>query len=375
MKSYGIQFLSGASILATWIFVPKFAQEHGASDFQVGLIFTGYGLAIFVSSIIFGRLSDNLGRKPFLLIGLLASAACFTVQGLAIDLYTLFIFRALAGFSAGIFPASLVAYVHEAKKKMGRFSSAGALGWGSGVLMGGVVAQLIDTSSVFFASGLIFLASFLIALRLPSLPARNLNVPRFPKDVILRNSDVYIAFLIRHSGAHSIWVIFPLYLDQLGANSLWIGIINAINAFGQAIFMYKITDRVRGRLLINIGLLSSMVTFILFAAARDMWQIMPAQILLAFSWACLFVGSLRELTDNNEEKATAVGILNSIMSMSMIFGAIIGTFVVLYTDYRGTLRVAACFAAASWLFWTLRCRFRGMRGRAGECVGKRDPSA
>ena len=144
MKAHGIQFLSGASILATWIFVPKFAQDHGASDFQIGIIFIGYGIAIFISSITFGRMSDILGRRPFLLAGLLASALCFALQGLATDLYTLFVFRALAGFSAGVFPASLVAYVHEAKRKMGRFSSAGALGWGLGVLGAGIVAQVAD---------------------------------------------------------------------------------------------------------------------------------------------------------------------------------------------------------------------------------------
>jgi len=115
-----------------------------------------------------------------------------------------------------------------------------------------------------------------------------------------------------------------------------------------------------------MGLFAAMLTFILFAMARNFWEIMPAQLLLAFSWACLYVGSLRQLTDNNEEKATAVGILNSTMSLSMIFGAIIGSIVLLFTGYRGTLLVAACFAAMSWTYWNLSCRMKSRKPGCNE---------
>jgi len=369
MKSHGIQFLSSGAILATWLFTPSFAEKHGADDFHIGLIFAGYGIAVFTSSIIFGRLSDNQGRKKFLVLGLFLSAICFSLQGLSPNLLVLFITRALAGFSSGIFPSSLIAYVHESKKKMGRFSSVGSLGWGSGVLLGGIVAQYLDLASVYFFAGLLFFLSGLLSLKLPNVEHVSLNVPLFPREIIKRNRHIYISFLVRHSGAHSIWVIFPLFLYDLGANMLWIGIINAINAFGQTIFMYAFGDRWRPERLVSLGLLASTLTFFLFALAQNMWHIMPMQVLLAFSWACLYVGSIRELTEKNEERATAVGVMSSIMSLSMVFGSIIGTIVILLTDSRrGTLIAAGLIASVSLIYWELLGRRRYDGERKGRNV-------
>jgi len=351
MRPHWIQFLSSAAILATWVFTPTFAKKHGADDFQVGIIFAGYGLAVFSSSIIFGRLSDNLGRKRFLILGLFLSSLCFALQGLSPNLSVLFLTRAMAGFSAGIFPSSLIAYVHESKRKMGRFSSVGSLGWGSGVLLGGVVAQYFDLPSVYFFAGFLFFLSGVVAVYLPDVGHTPLKVPLFPKEVIKRNSHIYISFLLRHSGAHSIWVIFPLFLVQLGANMFWIGAINAINAFGQTTFMYLFGDKWRPERLVTLGLLASMLCFFIFSLAQNMWEIMPTQLLLAFSWSCLYVGSIRELTEKNVERATAVGVLTSIMSLSMIFGAAIGTVVVLFTDYRGTLLAASFITFVGLIYW------------------------
>jgi len=368
MKAHGIQFLSTGAILATWLFTPSFAERHGADDFHVGLLFAGYGIAVFSSSIIFGRLSDNQGRKKFLILGLFLSALCFALQGLAPNLPTLFVTRALAGFSSGIFPSSLIAYVHESRKKMGRFSSVGSLGWGMGVLFGGIVAEYLDLASVYYLAGLFFLVSGLLSLGLPDIGHVPLNVPLFPREVIRKNSHIYISFLIRHSGAHSIWVIFPLFLEDLGANMLWIGIINAINAFGQTIFMYTFGDKLRPERLVGIGLVASVLSFFLFSLARNMWHIMPMQVLLAFSWACLYVGSIRELTEKNEERATAVGVMSSIMSLSMIFGSIIGTLVILITDSRrGTLLSAALISSVALIYWELvgRMRYEGKNGQHG----------
>ncbi len=351
MKAHGIQFLSTGAILACWLFTPNFAKNHGAEDFHIGLIFVGYGVAIFVSNLIFGRLSDNHGRKPFLIGGLFLAALFFALQGLSTNLWMLFATRALAGFTAGIFPSALIAYVHEAKKKMGRFSSMGSMGWGAGVLMGGLVAQYLDLESVYFFAGGLFFLSGVLALKLPNITHTPLNVPLLPWKVIKKNRHIYLSFLIRHSGANSIWVIFPLFLEDLGANMFWVGAINAINAFGQTAFMATLGDRIDPRKQVTIGLWVSMVCFFLFALVKNMWEIMPLQVLLAFSWACLYVGSIRELTDNNRERATSVGVFSSMMSLSMIFGAVIGTIVVYFTDYRGTLIAAGLITMLSIIYW------------------------
>ncbi len=123
MRPYFIQAISNCAISASAIFIPIFAKELGASYLSIGLIGTSYGMAIFLSSYIFGRLSDMYGYKLFLKIGLLVAGFAFFFQSFASSPTTLLLIRFMAGFSAGIFPASLATYVYESKRKLGRFAA------------------------------------------------------------------------------------------------------------------------------------------------------------------------------------------------------------------------------------------------------------
>ena len=66
----------------------------------------------------------------------------------------------------------------------------------------------------------------------------------------------------------------------------------------------------------------SMTTFASFPLARNVLEVLPSQVLLGFSWACLYVGSLKYVTDNNDDRSTASGLLTSIMSLSGAIGPI-----------------------------------------------------
>jgi len=48
------------------------------------------------------------------------------------------------------------------------------------------------------------------------------------------------------------------------------------------------------------------------------------QVLLGFSWATLYVGCLKVLTETNPETGTAGGLFNSVLSLSSILGPILG---------------------------------------------------
>lgn len=66
-----IQYIAGLSHMALLTYVPLWAHEVGLSDPEVAIVAITYGLVIFASNIIAGRLSDLIGsRKLFILIGL-----------------------------------------------------------------------------------------------------------------------------------------------------------------------------------------------------------------------------------------------------------------------------------------------------------------
>ena len=124
-----INFLCSLALYSSNIFMPLYAQEHEASRFQIGLIVSAWGTAYFVSSFIFGRLSDRRGRLVFIRLGLGLAVAAYLLQIVARDPVPLLAVRALVGFCLGVSSAAMMAYVYEAEGQVGRFASYGSLGW------------------------------------------------------------------------------------------------------------------------------------------------------------------------------------------------------------------------------------------------------
>lgn len=333
MRSNLILFLSNASIMMSAIFIPLFADIVGANKLEIGIIGASYGLAIFFSSYFFSRASDVRDKRVFLKAGLFIAAIAFLLQIFAGGAVSLTIVRGIAGFAVGIFTAPLIIYTYESGGKLGMFSSYGALGWAVGGMLAGIIAHIAESVvrtealvpywAVFLLSSVFFFISLLVSFNLPEVEVKPMRVPLFPAALIKKNLWVYVSMFLRNTGAFSIWIIFPLFLMELGANKLWIGGIFFANTFTQFIIMRHLDIR-SDALLVKAGLLISGLVFFSYPLATNFYLLIPLQIALAFSYSFVYVGSLLFLTRTNEEKATVVGILNSVISISMVAGPLLG---------------------------------------------------
>ncbi len=343
---FAIQFFANLAPTLILIYIPLIAKSYGAPSVKIGLVVSVYHAMVFLAGLIFGRLADLHGRKKFIVIGLGLATAAFFGHLLIRDLLSLFVMRALAGFAIGMFPAALLTYAYEKKNTLGRFSSIGALGWGIGSILAGIVAVYYK---LYILAGVFFLITFLLAIfRLEKTPAI-IEQTFWDLSVVKKNWRIYLAFLMRHAGAFGIWAIFPIFLAQLGANKFWIGIIYSLNAFGQFLFL-PMLDRFKSTKLIASGLILSALTFVIFALCQNHWQILPFQILLALSWSCLYLGTLKYLIENNEERATAVGAFNSLMSLSGIIGPLLGGVIGTF-GYRPVMISAAILTTSSFVIF------------------------
>ena len=345
-----INFLTNAAASAAGLFIPLYATQYGATLEEVGFIVAAYNAFIVFASVIFGRAADVQGVRRILRAGLLLYAVTCLTQPFATGPWLLLASRSLLGFCVGMYPAALLAYAKTADSLMGKFSSWGSLGWALGNALAGVAAE-IDPSvywQVFaLASGAWFLA-FFFATAAPAEAAGGMRIPLFPRTVIRRNIPVYAMMFIRHTGANMVWGIFPIYLAEvLHLNVLEIGMINAFNPFVQFAVMQRI-DRYGSRTLIVAGLLGSFTTFVLFLVAHDFPSMFATQIVLGFSWATLYVGSLKSITEDNLETGTAGGWFNSVTSLSSIAGPILGGFVAA-VSYDHTFELAAAAAISALL--------------------------
>lgn len=366
--------MAGAALLSAFTYIPILARDHlGADEFFVTILVSGYATAAFLASFIFGRAGDIYGRRLVVRFGLLTTTLSFGLLLFASTPEILLIVRTLGGFCIGIYPGALAAYAYESKMKMGKFASFGAAGWGIGTLLAGYAA-IFNIYYAFLMSTLFLAIGFAAALTLPDIERSRFKVPLFPIDTLKRNWPVYSAVFIRHSSASAIWTLWPLFLIDLGGDVFMVSVVQAANSIAQVIFMIALTDRFNCRFLITVGMITSSITFFWFAFARNIWDIIPSQILLGFAWAFLYVGALKYVTEKNEEKSTAAGLLRSIMSLSMVIGPMIAALLYsIWPSYTPIMIYATIMSAVGWLVFHLSTRGEEFESMTQETSG--GPSA
>ena len=117
--------------------LPYYAETFGASPSEVTLLIASFSAVQFVAVPVWGKVSDRLGRRPFIIAGLFASAVSYLIFGLAQSLAMLFVSRIAAGAAGGTISVAQ-AYVADTTTSRDRAHGMGMLGAaaGLGVLIG-----------------------------------------------------------------------------------------------------------------------------------------------------------------------------------------------------------------------------------------------
>src|SRR3954471_23471527 len=122
--------------------MPFYAKSFGANGLVVGLLVASFSIAQLLSAPIWGRFSDRYGRRPALIVGMMASAIAFVVFAYADSLWLLFLSRLVQGAGGGTVSV-IQAYVADAVAPEQR---AKGLGWlsaatNAGVALGPVIGS------------------------------------------------------------------------------------------------------------------------------------------------------------------------------------------------------------------------------------------
>jgi len=312
--------LGNVSISMSWMIIPLFAAALGAYTMMLGVIGMVYGLTYFASSYLFGYLSDLHSRRRYIQTGFLLSSATFLIQAFVTTPMLLLVSRGLCGFTAGMYLPAMIAYVSDTHRPLGRFASFLSLGWALGTFLAGVIAVF---QSAFLVSALIFTVGFGISLFLPETDFKAQKLPLFPVNLMKRNMEVYLSYFIRHTGAQTVWIIFPLYLTARGISIYHIGVLYTVNTLTQFAFM-QFSDRFGTVELIITGYLGTATTFVVILLSRNYTDLLASQLILGLSWGALYSGSVRYIAERNVEIGTTSGMLQSAISLSGVLGPMLG---------------------------------------------------
>ena len=123
--------------------LPGYAEDFGATSFEIGAIIASYSLMQFVFAPVWGRWSDHIGRRPVMLIGNLGAAGSYALFAFASGmhgttaLWWILISRSFAGIAgANISVASAyIADISPAEKRSAGMALIG-VAFGLGFLCG-----------------------------------------------------------------------------------------------------------------------------------------------------------------------------------------------------------------------------------------------
>lgn len=274
--------------------LPFFADTFGAKAWQITLMFSAYSLGQFFAEPFWGRLSDRIGRKPVLLMTLIANAVGYLALAFAPDVWTAIAIRLFTGLGAGNISTvqGYVADVTPPEQRAGRMGLIGAafgLGFIVGPGLGGLLTQpqlghIGFQLPIFVASGLAALAALGVVVFLKESLVK--ADPAAPRPRFLAGlhdaranpvvSRILLVTLIYMAGFSAMESVFGLWAQdrydwgarEVGLSFMIVGIVSALN---QGIFTGKLARRFGEVRVLACGMLLFGTSLILQVLAPPEW--------------------------------------------------------------------------------------------------------
>jgi MFS family permease len=361
--------------------LPLFAERLGARPEWIGLIMGVSTITGILLKLPAGSLSDLLGRRRLLLIGLSVFAlAPYFYFGVS-QVWQLILLRAFHGLATALFaPVAMAVVVDlfregrgEALSWYSSFTQAGRL---SGRMIGGYLLVWFgfqQTFAVCAVIGVVLIVLFLI-LKLPEDQSKA-GEPRLPvgerheslaallqglrevgRDLRVLVTSGMEAILMTASGA--LMAFLPLYGINVGLHAGEVGLLFGMMGIASILarpVMGRLSDRIGRRPLIMTGQIICAAVMILLPWTKGFEGILLLSLIFGFGEAVMGSSTSAMVADLCKEKSlgSAMGVFGTVMDIGHAGGPILTGFLIGLSGYTGAfsgvgvllLAVTALFAA------------------------------
>jgi MFS family permease len=165
-----------------WGLLPIFFAGHGLSLAEIGILAATYPAVWGVGQLGTGALSDRIGRRPLIVLGMLVQAAALAAVAAGTGLGTWFLALMVLGAGTAMVYPTLIAAVADVAAPSWRASAVGVyrlwrdLGFAAGALLAGFVADRLGIETAILAVAALTGLSGLVAVRV----MRETHPPRPP---------------------------------------------------------------------------------------------------------------------------------------------------------------------------------------------------
>lgn len=324
--------------------LPGTADQLGSSPTAIGVLVGAYSALQFLFAPLWGRLSDRIGRRPIILVGMAGSVLSYALFAVADSYPLLLLSRLLDGGSgatvnvAQAYLADLTAPAQRARA-MGLVGAAVGMGFIVGPILGGITSA-IDPSLPGWVAAAITLGNLLFAWwRLPesrghvaadrATAARAERAPLGP--LVAPVGTLFLATL-----AFSVmYVVFPLWGESRFAAtrstvSYWFAFVGLVTAIVQGGLLGRLVQRLGEPMTARAGTLILAGGFVLVIAAGRGTAMPGAPFWLAlvllgagFGMAGPAMTGLVSRRTRQDAQGSILGVVQSASAMSRIIGPIV----------------------------------------------------
>jgi MFS family permease len=321
--------------------LPVYARNLGAGGLYIGLIFGAFSLSRVFFLPYFGQLSDRKGRKPLIVIGLLAYTLVSVSFLLSNTIGSLILIRFVQGVASAMLMPVIQAYVGDITPAgregftMGLFNMSVFFGLSLGPVLGGLIHDRFSLDAAFWGMGGLSLIGFLLSLVfLP--PVRTETVVRRGKQPagwkqVARNREIAGLFFFRFAYTACIgiiWGFLPVLADaDLALSSATIGFLVMLGIFVSGIIqlpMGYVADRLNKKSMVIFGgvLVSGAVSS--YAWADHVTEMVAASVLFGVGGG-ICMPALMATAVLVGDKTGAMGSVMALLTVAHSMGILAGS--------------------------------------------------
>jgi MFS family permease len=359
-------------LLGLFMIYPVFAAYAGAlvgaNPYLIGEALGIYGLSQGLLQIPFGLLSDRVGRKVMIVLGLILFGAGSAVAAVSTTIGGVIIGRALQG--AGAVGSVILALVADLTGEDSRTAAMAMVGITIGasfivaLLAGPVVANFIGVSGIFW---------LMVALALVGIAITQFVVPNPPRirvhrdaeavpallGAVLRNRELLrldVGIFALHAMLTASFLVVPDLLRStlgIGVHDQWIVylpvLLVSVAAMVPAIIVAEKYRRMKG---VFVSAVAALVVsqIMLFYGSGNVFALLAALIVFfsAFNVMEASLPSLITKVAPPDVKGTAMGVYSSLQFLGIFVGGIIGGMAHQHGGSAGVFALTAALAVI-WL--------------------------